>query len=122
MRECPNTAASSRRTDGVSLALTQFDVSTSLIYQWRRNAQQCETMFVPAVMAEDEGPVAAAASGDGRADSPARPGWGDDGEHCGDGARWVGPGGATGIAMIPVRSDLRYARSAVLSWWTNPRG
>jgi len=49
----------------------QFDVSTSLIYQWRRNAQQSETMFVPAVIAEDEGSVAAAASGDGRADSPA---------------------------------------------------
>lgn len=49
----------------------QFDVSTSLIYQWRRNAQQSETMFVPAGRAEDEGSVAAAASGDGRADSPA---------------------------------------------------
>lgn len=46
----------------------QFDVSTSLIYQWRRNAQQSEPMFVPAVMAEDEGPVAAAVPG---ADSPA---------------------------------------------------
>lgn len=49
----------------------QFDVSTSLIYQWRRNAQQSETMFVPAVVAADEVPVAAAAPGDGRADSPA---------------------------------------------------
>jgi transposase len=45
----------------------QFDVSTSLIYQWRRNAQQSEAMFVPAVMAEDEGPVVTAARG---ADSP----------------------------------------------------
>ncbi|HEV7346637.1 MAG TPA: transposase [Devosia sp.] len=49
----------------------QFHVSTSLIYQWRRSAQQSEAMFVPAVMAEDEGPVVPAVSGDGRADSPA---------------------------------------------------
>jgi transposase len=49
----------------------QFDVSTSLIYQWRRNAQQSEAMFVPAVMAEDEGPLVPAVSGDSRADSPA---------------------------------------------------
>ena len=46
----------------------QFDVSTSLIYQWRRNAQQPEAMFVPAVMAEDEGPAVPAVPG---ADSPA---------------------------------------------------
>lgn len=49
----------------------QFDVSTSLIYQWRRNAQQFEAVFVPAVIAEDEGPLVPAVSGDGRADSPA---------------------------------------------------
>lgn len=48
----------------------QFDVSTSLIYQWRRNAQQSGAMFVPAVMAEDEGPVAPAVSKDRCADSP----------------------------------------------------
>jgi transposase len=49
----------------------QFDVSTSLIYQWRRNAQQSDAMFVPAVVSEDEGPVVAAVPRDGRADSPA---------------------------------------------------
>jgi transposase len=49
----------------------QFDVSTSLIYKWRRDVQQSDAMFVPAVIAEDEGLVAAAVSGDGRADSPA---------------------------------------------------
>ncbi|KKB84414.1 hypothetical protein VW29_10700 [Devosia limi DSM 17137] len=49
----------------------QFDVSTSLIYQWRRSAQQSEAMFVPAVATEDEGPVAAAVSGDVLSDSPA---------------------------------------------------
>lgn len=42
-----------------------------LIYQWRRNPQQSETRFVPAVMAEDEGSVAAALSEDGRADRAA---------------------------------------------------
>ncbi|MCW5720029.1 MAG: transposase [Devosia sp.] len=41
----------------------QFDVSTSLIYQWRRNAQQSGAMFVPAVMAEDEAPVVPAVPG-----------------------------------------------------------
>jgi transposase len=35
----------------------QFDVSTSLIYKWRRDAQQSTAMFVPAVTAEDEGSV-----------------------------------------------------------------
>lgn len=36
----------------------QFDVSTSLIYKWRRDAQQpVGTMFVPAMMAEDDGSV-----------------------------------------------------------------
>lgn|SRR5690606_18414050 len=49
----------------------QFDVSTSLIYKWRRDAHQPEAMFVPAVMAEDEGPVAPVVSKDRCADSPA---------------------------------------------------
>lgn len=49
----------------------QFDVSTSLVYKWRRDVQQSTEMFVPAVIAEDEGPVAATVSGDGCADSPA---------------------------------------------------
>lgn len=48
----------------------QFDVSTSLIYKWRRDAQQSEAMFVPAVMAEDGGSLVPAVSQDGRADSP----------------------------------------------------
>lgn len=48
----------------------QFDVSTSLIYKWRRDAQQSEAMFMPAVMAEGEGPVVPAVPRDGRADSP----------------------------------------------------
>lgn len=30
----------------------------------------------------------------------------DDGEHCGDSAREIGPGGAAGAAMIPIRSDV----------------
>jgi len=49
----------------------QFDVSTSLIYKWRRDAQQPEAMFVPAVMAEDEAPVVPEVLGDGLANSPA---------------------------------------------------
>lgn len=48
----------------------QFDVSTSLIYKWRREAQQPGAMFVPAVIAADEGPVVPAVPGDGSADSP----------------------------------------------------
>lgn len=49
----------------------QFDVSTSLIYKWRRDAQQPEAMFVPAVMAEDEGSLVPDVSRDGHADRPA---------------------------------------------------
>ena len=48
----------------------QFDVSTSLIYKWRRDAQQPGAMFVPAVMAEDEGSLVPAAPMDGPTDSP----------------------------------------------------
>ncbi len=48
----------------------QFDVSTSLSYQWRRNAQQSGAMFVPTVVAEDEVPVAPAVSRDHCAESP----------------------------------------------------
>ena len=48
-----------------------FDVSTSLIYKWRRDAQQSTAMFVPAVMAEDEGAEVPSVPGDGRADHPA---------------------------------------------------
>lgn len=48
----------------------QFDVSTSLIYKWRRDAQQSTAMFVPAVMAEDEGAMPDV-SVDIPADSPA---------------------------------------------------
>lgn len=33
----------------------RFDVSTSLIYKWRRDARQAETRLVPVVLAEDEG-------------------------------------------------------------------
>ncbi|WP_052952964.1 IS66-like element accessory protein TnpA [Devosia psychrophila] len=47
----------------------QFDVSTSLIYKWRRDAQQPGAVFVPAVMAEDEGSMPDVLR-DGRADSP----------------------------------------------------
>lgn len=48
----------------------QFDVSTSLIYKWRRDAQQpVGTMFVPAMMAEDDGSVPEV-SRDTLADSP----------------------------------------------------
>ena len=43
----------------------QFDVSTSLIYKWRREAQQPEAILVPAVMADVEGSVVPAVSGDG---------------------------------------------------------
>lgn len=47
----------------------QFDVSTSLIYKWRRDAQQpLGAMFVPAMMAEDDGSVPDV-SGDALADS-----------------------------------------------------
>ena len=48
----------------------QFDVSTSLIYKWRRDAQQPGAMFVPAVMVEDEGSLVPDVLRDGRADSP----------------------------------------------------
>lgn len=37
----------------------QFDVSTSLIYKWRREAQQAAAMFVPVARAEDEGSLPA---------------------------------------------------------------
>jgi hypothetical protein len=85
----------------------QFDVSTSLIYEWRRNAQQSGAMFVPAVIAEDEDHVAGDVStADGSGD-PARSSRRDDGEHFGDGARAVGTDGVAGTAMIPVRSDVR---------------
>lgn len=47
----------------------QFDVSTSLIYKWRREAQLPGAMFVPAVIAGDDDPVVPAVSGDGGADS-----------------------------------------------------
>lgn len=46
----------------------QFDVSTSLIYKWRRDAQQPGAMFVPAVMAEDEGSLVPDASRAGHTD------------------------------------------------------
>ncbi|KKC31366.1 IS66-like element accessory protein TnpA [Devosia psychrophila] len=49
----------------------QFDVSTSLIYKWRRDAQQTAAMFVPAVMAEDEGSLVPDVPGGVLADSPA---------------------------------------------------
>jgi len=49
----------------------QFDVSTSLIYKWRREAQQPDAMFVPVIIAENEGPGVPAIPGDGGADSPA---------------------------------------------------
>ncbi len=49
----------------------QFDVSTSLIYKWRREAQQPGAMFMPAVMAEDEGRLELDVSRDVRADVPA---------------------------------------------------
>ena len=50
----------------------QFDVSTSLIYKWRRDAQQSTAMFVPAVIAEDEGSMLDVPV-DVLADSPAIP-------------------------------------------------
>jgi transposase len=49
----------------------QFDVSTSLIYKWRREAQQPGPMFVPAVMAADEGSLVPDVPRDGAADTPA---------------------------------------------------
>ena len=48
----------------------QFDVSTSLIYKWRREAQQAGPMFVPAVMADDEGSLVPDVRRDGPADGP----------------------------------------------------
>lgn len=39
----------------------QFDVSTSLIYKWRRDVQQSDAMFVPAIIAESEAPAVPAA-------------------------------------------------------------
>ncbi len=49
----------------------QFDVSTSLIYKWRHEAQQPGAMFVPAVLAADEGRLELDVSRDVRADVPA---------------------------------------------------
>src|SRR5690554_3098941 len=49
----------------------QFDVSTSLIYKWRRDAQQSAAKFVPAVMAEDEGSLVPDVPGSMLADGPA---------------------------------------------------
>ena len=48
----------------------QFDVSTSLIYKWRRDVQQPDVMFVPTIIAENEVPAVPAVLGDGGADSP----------------------------------------------------
>jgi transposase len=45
-----------------------FDVSTSLIYKWRRDAQP--PRFVPAVVVEDDCAEVPPMPGDGRADSP----------------------------------------------------
>lgn len=58
-------------TPGVVIAevARQFYLSTSLIYKWRRDAQQSEAMFMPAVMGEDYGKVPYV-SGDVVADSP----------------------------------------------------
>lgn len=52
----------------VARVARQYDVSTSLIYKWRREARQ-PGMFVPAVMTEDEGSLVPAAPRDGRRDS-----------------------------------------------------
>jgi transposase len=50
----------------------QFDVSTSLIYKWRRDVQQSDAMFVPAIMAEnEEAPAVPAEPVDVLSDSPA---------------------------------------------------
>lgn len=49
----------------------QFDVSTSLIYKWRRDVQQSDAMFVPAIIAENEAPAVPAVPGDVFDDSPA---------------------------------------------------
>ena len=42
----------------------RFDVTTSLIYKWRREARQAGARFVPVVLTEDEGsaPVATGSS------------------------------------------------------------
>jgi transposase len=49
----------------------QFDVSTSLIYKWRRDVQQSGAIFVPAIIAENEAPAVPAVPGDVFGDSPA---------------------------------------------------
>lgn len=47
-----------------------FDVSTSLIYKWRRDVQQSEALFVPAVVAGDAGSQVPDVPRAGPADSP----------------------------------------------------
>ena len=49
----------------------QFDVSTSLIYKWRGDAQQSDAMFVPAIIAENEAPAVPVAPVGVLSDSPA---------------------------------------------------
>lgn len=49
----------------------QFDVSTSLIYQWRRTAQQSGAMLVSAILADDECPAVPAVSQNLGPDIPA---------------------------------------------------
>jgi transposase len=49
----------------------QFDVSTSLIYKWRRDVQQSDAKFVPAIIAENEAAAVPAAPMDVVSDSPA---------------------------------------------------
>jgi transposase len=49
-----------------------FDVSTSLIYKWRRDVQQSNAMFVPAIIAENEAPAVPAAPVDVLSDAAIR--------------------------------------------------
>jgi transposase len=49
----------------------QFDVSTSLIYKWRREARQSEVMFVPAVLPGDEGSSMPDVASPARSETPA---------------------------------------------------
>ncbi|MDP2779650.1 transposase [Devosia sp.] len=49
----------------------QFDVSTSLIYKWRRDVQPSDAMVMPAIIAESEAPAVPAVPVDVLSGSPA---------------------------------------------------
>ena len=86
----------------------QFDVSTSLIYKWRREvmAARAEDQFVPAVIVDGQRDVERSQVS-GRAGDRGRAGQRSPGDDWRGGDGVDGERGATGAAMIPVPSGVR---------------